>query len=122
MMAGKTNKSAQPATPPVKDESAWTATFAVLAILLVTLSWFPLAKLTAHYEMGPNEGFNAYFQQTAGSGGQVYGELPEFYYANYPPFSFHLVGWIGRITGDINMAGRWISVLAWLLIGLFTAL
>src|SRR5438045_664715 len=94
-------KSAQEVTPsaPASDSFPWTVTFAILVTLLVALSWFPLAKLTAHYEMGPNEGFNAYFQQTAASGGKVYGEPPEFYYANYPPLSFHLVGWIGRVTG-----------------------
>src|SRR4030081_685287 len=77
------------------SDAPWIQVFAVLAVLLVTLTWLPLVKLTAPYEMGPNEGFNSYFQQAAATGGRIYGQPPEFVYANYPPFSFHLVGWIG---------------------------
>src|SRR5215468_7297785 len=85
------------------NDAAWKIAFAVLTLLLLALIWFPLAKLPAHYEMGPNEGFNSYFQAAAASGAKVYGSPPEFWYANYPPLSFHIVGWIGKITGDTNI-------------------
>jgi 4-amino-4-deoxy-L-arabinose transferase-like glycosyltransferase len=112
-------KNAVAAEPNAKP---WPIILAVLAILLVALTWYPLVRLPAKYEFGPNEGFNSYFQQAAASGQRVYGEPPRFTYANYPPLSFHLVGIIGRVTGDINVAGRWVSVIAYVLIGVFIGL
>jgi hypothetical protein len=90
----------------------------LLAVLLIALGWFPILKTGAHYDMGPNEGFNAYFQHTVASGGKIYGAPPDLFYANYPPLSFHLVAWLSYLTHDVNLAGRWISVLAWIAIGI----
>src|SRR5262249_1322643 len=68
------------------------------------------------YQMGYNEGFNTYWQQAVARGAHIYGKPPTVTYANYPPISFHLIGWLGRITGDQNIAGRWVSFLAYLAI------
>jgi len=104
------------------DVTPWRIAFATLAVLFLALIWYPLVRLTAKYEFGPNEGFNSYFQQTVATGGSLYGAAPQFYYANYPPLSFHLVGMLGRIAGDVNVAGRAVSLLAYVLIGLFIGL
>lgn len=97
-----------------KSSIAWAIVFAVLCVLVISLVWFPATRIGAHYQMGYNEGFNAYWQQSASSGTPLYGKLPSVTYTNYPPVSFHVVGWLGGVTGDRNVAGRWISVLAYL--------
>jgi hypothetical protein len=100
---------------------SWAIVFAVLSMLLTALVWFPISRIGAHYQMGYNEGFNAYWEQAASGGSHVYGKLPTVAYANYPPLSFHAVGWLGGVIGDHNIAGRWISFLAYLAIGGFIA-
>lgn len=101
---------------------AWRVAFALLLILLLLLLWFPLARISAHYTITMNEGINAYYEHVTGSGGKVYGHPPKFEYANYPPVFFHLVGWLGSLTGDVNVTGRWIALLAYFAIGVFAAL
>jgi dolichyl-phosphate-mannose-protein mannosyltransferase len=89
----------------------------LICALLLILIWFPIARIPSHYQIGYNEGYNAYWQQTAAGGGLLYGKPPTVAYTNYPPLSLHLVGWLGGLTGDRNIAGRWISLLAYLGIG-----
>jgi hypothetical protein len=72
--------------------------------------------------MGSNEGFNSYYQQMAAAGEPVYGKAPQFFYANYGPLSFHLIGTLGRVVGNINLTGRWVSVLSYLSIALWISL
>ncbi|HXK06379.1 MAG TPA: hypothetical protein VMS37_28545 [Verrucomicrobiae bacterium] len=57
----------------------WRLVVALLALLTVTLAWFPTARVPAQMEFKPNEGFSSYFQQTAAIGGRVYGKPPLFY-------------------------------------------
>ena len=76
--------------------------FAVLLFVLAILIWFPISRIGAHYQLGYNEGFSAYRQQAAASGAQIYGKPPTVAYANYPPLSFHLVGWLGSLTFGIS--------------------
>lgn len=101
---------------------AWRAAFCLLAILLLVLLWFPVARIPAQYTVTANEGFNTYYQHVAGSGGKIYGAPPKYAYANYPSISFHLIGWLGSLTGGVNVAGRWVSFLAYLAIAVFAAL
>jgi hypothetical protein len=115
----KAGRGEAAATIPVVP---WAVAFGVLSILLIALVWFPLAKLPAHYEMGPNEGYNAYYQQAAANGTPLYGKPPAYFYLMYAPLSFHGIGWLGRLTHDVNLTGRWVSFLAYLLIAVFTAL
>ena len=90
----------------------WWIAFAFLAALALALIWLPLARISAHYEIGYNEGWNAYLQQAVAGGGRIYGQAPALVYANYPPVSFHLVGLLGRLTNDVNGAGRWVSLVS----------
>ncbi|MGI4794276.1 MAG: ArnT family glycosyltransferase [Janthinobacterium lividum] len=65
-----------------------------------------------------NEGWNAYRQQAAALGQPLYGTPPGFAVTNYPPISFHLVGFLGWFCGDMVLAGRLTSLLAIALIAL----
>src|ERR1017187_3444578 len=101
---------------------AWRAAFCVLAVVLLLLLWFPVARIPAHYTITMNEGINAYYEHVAGTGGKVYGHPPKYEYANSPPVFFHLIGWLGSLTGDINVTGRWVSLLACFAIAVFASL
>ncbi|MEI6417320.1 MAG: glycosyltransferase family 39 protein, partial [Verrucomicrobiota bacterium] len=68
---------------------------------------------------GPNEGWNAYFQQAAIKGGALYPDRSQLITNNYPPFSFYAVGLVGRVLGDSILAGRWIAFFSLLFIALF---
>jgi hypothetical protein len=120
----RNSEEQRPAVAAGPDEFrvVWRATFASLAVVLLLLIWFPLAKINAQYTVTINEGFNAYYEGAAGGGTKLYGVPPHYAYANYPPVSFHLIGWLGKVTGDVNVAGRWISFLAYLAIAAFSAL
>src|ERR1017187_3989664 len=95
----------------------WTLTWCVLALLFLTLTWYPASKLSAHYSFGSNEGFNTTFAAEAGAGVPIYGKPPVYSYANYPPVSFHLIAWLSVFTHDVNLTGRWLSFFAYLAIG-----
>src|SRR6267143_5594612 len=58
-----------------------------------------------------NEGWNAY-QAVAAFAGGLYPHAPRFFFNNYPPLSFYLVGLAGRWTGDPIVAGRLIACAA----------
>lgn len=101
---------------------AWALAFGVLAGMAAAALWWPLARIPAHFAVNYNEGWNSYLQTKAATGVPIYGQPPEYIYANYPPLSFHLVGLVGRLTGDVVMAGRWISALSFFAIALLVAL
>ena len=100
---------------PSVPAAPWTAAFCVLAILLLALVWFPIANIPVRY--GSAEGQDAYFQQAAAGGTPLYGKPPGYFYLMYTPLSFHLIGWLGHVMHNLNVTGRWVSFLAYLLIG-----
>jgi hypothetical protein len=101
---------------------SWATVFGVLLGLAVMLLWWPLARIPAHYAINYNEGWNSYLQTKAAAGAPIYGQPPQYVYANYPPLSFHLVGLVGRITGNVLLAGRSISVASFFAISLLIGL
>ena len=121
-------KSTRAAEVTVQETSAatgtipWVVVFCLLSILWLILVWFPVAKMSAQWTTTINEGFATYQQATAAHGDKIYGSPPTYVYQNYPPLSFHLAGWLGSLIHDTNVAGRWISFLAYLAIALFVAL
>jgi len=60
----------------------------------------------------PNEGWNAYFAESAMRTGSPYPPADALLVNNYPPLSFYLIGAIARVTGDAIVAGRLVSLLA----------
>jgi hypothetical protein len=92
-----------------------------VTLLLVLLCLLPFLRilLSLHLRVpldDGDEGWNAYFAAAAMSGGQLYPDQHSYMVNNYPPLSFYLVGAIGTLLGDNMLAGRIISVLAFLVL------
>ena len=62
----------------------------------------------------PNEGWNAYYGAAAMAHGTPYPPPQSFMTNNYPPLSFYIVGALGRVLGDLIVAGRPLSLVAFL--------
>jgi hypothetical protein len=104
------------------DAAPWWVAFIFLGVLAILLVWQPITRIQAHYQINYNEGWNSYPQQLVANGGRVYGSPPGRQYWNYPPVSFHVVGWLAKITHDVNLTGRWVSFLAFLAIAVLTGM
>ncbi len=91
-------------------------------LVLIVLAMFaalvamPVCTLFLHEPRNYNEGWNAYHAAEALSGGDLYPSWDSMRANNYPPFSFFLVGMVGRCIGDFIIAGRMISVVSLLAI------
>lgn len=99
--------------------SAKTATIGSAFILIVTglnLAWV-FARLFVQVPIGANEGWNAIHAARALSGLPLYPAADSFMFNNYPPLSFYIVGAVGVLLGDNIIAGRVLSLLATLAIG-----
>jgi hypothetical protein len=105
-------------TPPNARLSArqcrWFAVlvFCTFAIpVAVRFSGF-VVRATYRQPILYNEGWNAYYAHDAATGVPLYGARPDRMAVNYPPLSFHLAGALGRVLGDLNFAGRVLSLAA----------
>lgn len=96
----------------------------LLSAVLVCLLSLPVKRIVADVQVNYNEGWNAYRQQMTIAGQPLYGAPPGRLTGEtgYPPISFHLVGWLGRIAGDFTVAGRWLSLFSLLATGVFVGL
>ena len=94
-----------------------TIAIGVLAGLLRAVIIAPL-----HVPFDPNEGWNAYHALAATTTGNPYPPLGSFMVNNYPPLSFYLVGLFGSWAGDNVVAGRFVSLVAFVLICVFSAI
>ena len=103
-------------------QASWIAVFAGLSVLLIVLVWGPLSRIGVHYSIGYNEGNAAYFSRQAVTGPPLYAVPPKFVYIDYPPLSYYLVGMAGKLAGNYVAAGRWISLFAYLAIGVLAGL
>jgi hypothetical protein len=86
--------------------------------LTTGLLWYPLQRTSAHLEVAYVEGWNSYQDQMALRGIPLYGAPPKFTVLNYPPLSFHIIGFLGRFTGNLTAIGRWASLVSIMGIGL----
>ena len=69
-------------------------------------------------EIWGNEGWNAYHADAAMRGAaQLYPPTDGLIANNYPPLSYYLMGWLGRLFGDPLYVGRALSILSTLGIG-----
>jgi hypothetical protein len=100
----------------------WTVALGVLGLLAVSLLWWPVLRITAQDSNNYNEGWNAYIQQAAANGGKIYGDTPRLFYHNYPPVSFYAIGLLSKVTRDVNLTGRWVSLLSLLAIAILSAM
>ncbi len=113
--------TAQQLPPQAPLQIPWLIAFLILVILTMVTVSYPLIRTFAHIEINYNEGWNAYRAQMAQRGIPLYGAEPSSVVTNYPPLSFHFVGFVGRITGDVVAAGRYVSLASLLVIGIFIA-
>jgi hypothetical protein len=81
-----------------------------------------VAIVPLHVPLDPNEGWNAYHAAAAMAGHGLYPDASGLMTNNYPPLSFYLVGFLGRLTGDDIVAGRIVSLASFLCMGGFVAL
>jgi len=92
---------------------ALLALAAALALLHLTL---PLDALPRLVSRNYNEGWNAYHALAVGSEHPLYPEPAGLFPNNYPPLSFPVVSFAGRLLGDPLRAGRLVSLLALLVL------
>jgi hypothetical protein len=85
---------------------------AVLAILVVYFLIWPLWRAQFLLENWPTEAWNAYFQDAAALGHQLYPSADRLIANNYPPLSFYVIGNLGRVFGDNLFVGRAVSIVA----------
>ena len=72
-------------------------------------------------EIWGNEGWNAYHADAAMRGSGLYPPADSLVANNYPPLSYYLLGWLGRLFGDPLYVGRALSILGTLGIGVCAA-
>lgn len=88
----------------------WTVL--ALAGLSAVMFAYPVLRIGANFEIDYNEGWNVYLQGLVTRGISPYAGAGELFFNNYPPLSFYLVGFVGKLVGDTLLAGRLLSVLA----------
>jgi len=89
--------------------------FTALAVALALLWLASIAGVQVY--RGYNEGWNAYHAAAAMTGGTLYPRAPSLMVNNYPPLSFFIVGAVGRLVGDMIVAGRVVSLVSTLVAG-----
>src|SRR5256885_16197099 len=109
--------SSVPAVTRLQTILIWSIAF-LAALFLVWPVWrafFPM-------EIWGNEGWNAYHADQAMRGvAQLYPPPDGLVANNYPPLSYYLIGWLGRLFGDPLSLGRALSLLSTLSTGTASA-
>lgn len=103
-----------PLSAPTRAPNILIWSLAGLAALF--LVW-PVWRAFLPLEIWGNEGWNAYHADAAMRGAQLYPPPDGLVANNYPPLSYFLIGWLGRLFGDPLYVGRALSLLAALGIG-----
>ncbi len=112
-------------TPQLGERIAAAIPKAVLvlfALVCIVGLWRVLATIGLHVPLDPNEGWNAYLAAAA-MAGHAYPDQHGYIVNNYPPLSFYVVGVLARLVGDNIIAGRMISLVAFVCVtaGVFQA-
>jgi hypothetical protein len=95
--------------PRTLDTMLWS----VLAITVLAVLWLltrNILAIPAHVPLDPNEGWNAAHALAA----TLYPPPQSLMVNNYPPLSFYLIRALMRHGGDPVIAGRWVSLAAFL--------
>lgn len=94
----------------------WFIVLTWLAALVTGLALARLASIAGlDVQRNYNEGWNAYHALAAMGGGALYPRAPSMMVDNYPPLSFFVTGWLGKLIPDLVVAGRIISLLSTLI-------
>ena len=97
----------------------WGAAFAILGVSIIMVVWFPLLHIRSAVSFNYNEGWNAYRQLMTAERQPLYGKPPALWMTNYPFLSFHIVGSLGALIGNMVLAGRIIAFFSMILIAAF---
>ena len=87
---------------------------ALFAMVSLAWLWRVMAVVGMRVPLDPNEGWNAYHATAAITGRALYPGADAYLVNNYPPLSFYVVGMLSRVTGDAIVAGRSVSLAAFL--------
>jgi hypothetical protein len=87
---------------------------ALASILLLSASRIWL--IAVHVSADPNEGWNAFQAAHALGAAPLYPDPHALTGNNYPPLSFYLAGWAGRVIGDAIVAGRVVALVSTLVV------
>lgn len=101
----------------------WLVLLVGLGVVAAALLAYPVSHLGSPVSFNYSEGWNSYWDAVAGSGRALYAAVPDLTIVNYPPLSFHLIGWFGRVLGDVTLAGRIVALLClgWSALNIATA-
>jgi hypothetical protein len=97
------------ATLPNRVDAALIGAFAVIAVYFLV---YPVWRSQFLIEIWFTEGWNAYFQDAAASGAQLYPASDALIVNNYPPLSFYVIGLLGKGLGDDLFVGRALSLVS----------
>src|SRR5437764_273003 len=106
----------QPATPAAPPRLTSILIWSLAALAALFLVW-PVWRAFFPMEIWGNEGWNAYHADEAMRGAGLYPPPDGLVANNYPPLSYYLLGWLGRVFGDPLYVGRALSLLATLATG-----
>jgi hypothetical protein len=95
-------------------------TFLVIVTVIVFIQ--PVWRLPHRVYIDYNEGWNAYFSEMAIRFQNIYQPLDVKILNNYPPLTFYLTGFVGKITNDTIIAGRILSIVGLILSSIMTSL
>src|SRR3954462_7755285 len=91
--------------------------WSIAALAALFLVW-PVWRAFFPMEIWGNDGWNAYYADAAMRGAaQLYPPPDGLIANNYPPLSYYVMGWFGRLFGDPLYVGRAVSILSTLCIG-----
>lgn len=108
---------------PLGDTWLSAAVICLMMVTMLALFRFPVKRIFANVEVNYNEGWNAYRADMVAKGIPLYGTPPQGFgtATAYPPFSFHLVRWLGN-TNTFPVVGRLVSLVSLLAAGLLIGL
>lgn len=93
-----------------RAERPYRLTVRALAGLAALLLAYPVLRLFFDFEIDNTEGWNAFLQLRAAAGLPLYDTGSPYFFNNYPPLSFYLAAGLSRLVGDVNLAGRMLSL------------
>jgi hypothetical protein len=106
---------------PLLRFDGWLLATFLLSLFLAILLVEPLLRINLRVPIDYNEGWNAYFSSRAW-GGSLYPVDNAFLINNYPPLSFYCTSAVGKLTGDLIIAGRWLSLASLVATGMLISL
>src|ERR1700761_6927210 len=95
--------------------------WALVMVLAVVAAYFliwPIWRAQFLVEIWFTEAWNAYYQAAAATGAKLYPSADQLIVNNYPPLSFYVIGALGKLTGSSLLAGRALSIVALLGVGI----